>query len=253
MEKVLVILFGLTLGSFLNVVIHRLPRGESLVRPGSHCPRCRAPIPWYRNLPLLTFLLQRGRCASCRGRIRLRYPLVEAVTALSFLLCRDAFGLTVHAAFAALFLCVLIALALIDLEHQILPDSLTLGGAAVFLAYSFVNPRLGPLEALLGGVGAALVFYLLFVIYLKVRRIEGLGMGDVKMMLLLGAFLGVERLITAVFLASLSGLLVGLWFIVFRRKTLRFALPFGTFLALGATVSLFWGHLVLGLLQSPFR
>jgi leader peptidase (prepilin peptidase)/N-methyltransferase len=245
MEAALTVIFGLIIGSFLNVVIHRLPRREDVVFPPSHCPNCHAPIPFYHNVPLLSYLVLRGRCHSCRQSISLRYPLVEAFCAFSFWLTWRYFGLSLTAAFTALFICLLIVLAAIDLRHMILPDELTLGGAAVFFIYSFFNPRLGQLDALLSGLGGALFFSALFYFYLKVRKIEGLGFGDVKMVLLMGFFLGLQKMVLAIFLASFSGLLVGVFFMVFRRKKLTYALPFGPFLSLGSYVAVFWGEAVL--------
>lgn len=245
MEEALTVVFGLIVGSFLNVVIHRLPLGESVVFPPSHCPACNAAIPPHDNIPLLSYALLRGRCRACRAAISPRYALVEAFTAFSFWLCYDAYGLSPHAAAAAVFISLLIALAAIDLQHMILPDELTLGGSVVFFAYSFFNPEIAQLDAVLSGLGAALFFTALFYFYLKVRKIEGLGFGDVKMALLLGLFLGLSRLAIAIFLASFSGLLVGLYFIVFRKKNLKLALPFGPFLALGSYLSLFWGEAIL--------
>jgi leader peptidase (prepilin peptidase)/N-methyltransferase len=252
-EAALTIIFGLIVGSFLNVVICRLPLSESIVFPPSHCPRCRAAIPFYHNIPLLSYVILLGRCRSCRGRISPQYPLVEGLTAISFWLATGAYGLTLHAAAAAVFLCLLIVLAAIDLEHMILPDELTLGGAALFFIYSFFNPEVGQLDAVLSGVGAALFFAALFFFYLKVRKIEGLGFGDVKMALLMGFFLGLHRLTVAILLASLSGVLVGLFFIIFKKKNLKFALPFGPFLALGSYVSLFWGEAILAWFGSLWR
>jgi leader peptidase (prepilin peptidase)/N-methyltransferase len=241
----LAVVLGLIVGSFLNVVIHRLPLRQDIVFLPSHCPRCQAPIPFYLNVPLLGYLVLRGRCRSCRAAISPRYPLVEALAGLSFWLACDRWGLSLHAGAAAVFLSLLIALAFIDLQHMILPDELTLGGSALFLVYAFVHPEIGWLEAVLSGAGGALFFAALFYAYLKLRQVEGLGFGDVKMALLMGLFLGARRLAAAVFLASLSGLLVGLWFIVFKKKDLKLALPFGPFLALGAYVALFWGDAIL--------
>jgi len=250
MEAALTIVFGLIVGSFLNVVIHRLPRGESIAYPASHCPACNTEIPFYHNIPLLSYAILLGRCRACRAPISPRYPLVEALAALSFWLAYQAYGLTLHAAAGAVFLCLLIALAFIDLKHMILPDELTLGGAAAFFIYSFFNPEVGQLEAVLSGLGASLFFAALFFFYLKVRRIEGLGFGDVKMALFMGLFLGLRRLAVAILLASFSGLLVGIFLIVFKKKDLKFALPFGPFLALGSYVSLFWGEAILAWIGS---
>jgi leader peptidase (prepilin peptidase)/N-methyltransferase len=250
METALTIVFGLIIGSFLNVVIHRLPLGENVVFPPSHCPHCRKNIPFYFNIPLLSYLVLRGRCHSCRTPISLQYPLVESFCAFSFWLTLHFFGLSLTALFAAVFICLLITLAAIDLKHMILPDELTLGGAALFFVYSFFNPAVSQLNAVLSGLGAALLFSGFFFFYLKVRKVEGLGFGDIKMVLLMGLFLGLQRLVVAIFLASFSGLLVGIFLIIFRKKNLKFALPFGPFLSLGSYFSLFWGETILAWLGS---
>jgi leader peptidase (prepilin peptidase)/N-methyltransferase len=247
---VLAVLVGLIVGSFLNVVIHRLPRRQEIVFRPSHCPRCQADIPFYLNVPLLSSALLRGRCRACGERIPPRYPLVEALAALGFWMALERYGPSLHAGAVAVFISLLIALAFIDLEHMILPDELTLGGAGLFLAYSFVHPEIAQLDAVLTGFGAALFFAALFYFYLKVRRIEGLGFGDVKMALLMGLFLGLRRTAVAIMLASVIGVLVGLFFIVFRKKDLKLALPFGPFLALGSWLALFQGEALLGWIAS---
>jgi len=253
METALTIVFGLIIGSFLNVVIHRLPLGENVVFPPSHCPRCHANIPFYLNIPLLSYILLLGKCRSCRAKISPQYPLVEGFCAFSFWLTLHFFGLSLTAVFTAAFICLLITLAAIDLEHMILPDELTLGGAALFFAYSFFNPAISQLNAVLSGLGAALFFSGFFFFYLKLRKIEGLGFGDIKMVLLMGLFLGLHRLVVAIFLASLSGLLVGIFLIIFKKKNLKFALPFGPFLSLGSYISLFWGTGILAWLGSLWQ
>ncbi len=245
MEAALTVVFGLIIGSFLNVVIHRLPLGENVVFPPSHCPHCRADIPFYHNIPVFSYLFLRGRCHSCHGHISIQYPLVEGFCAFSFWLTWHFFGFSLTAISTVVFICLLITLAAIDLKHMILPDELTLGGSALFFIYSFFNPAVSQLDAVLSGLGAALVFSGFFYFYLKVRKIEGLGFGDVKMVLLMGLFLGLQRLVVAIFLASFSGLLVGLFFMVFKNKNLKFALPFGPFLSLGSYVALFWGNDIL--------
>ena len=253
METTLSILFGLIIGSFLNVVIHRLPLAENVVFPPSHCPRCRAAIPFYDNIPLLSYLILLGKCRSCRARISLQYPLVEALCAFSFWLVVHTYGLTVQAAANAVFLCLLLALAAIDIKYMILPDELTISGAVFFFIYSFFNPAVGQLDAMLSGLGGALFFAGLYYFYLKIRKIEGLGFGDVKMALFMGLFLGLHRLAMAIFLASLSGLLVGIFFIIFKKKNLKLALPFGPFLSLGSFISLFWGNAILAWVGSLWR
>lgn len=248
MEKAFLILFGLVWGSFLNVVIHRLPREESLVHPPSRCPKCQRAIRPWENIPVFSYLFLLGRCPGCRSRISIRYPLVELAGGAAFYYSGTTFGLTLHAAMAALFILLLIALALIDLEHMILPDELTLGGGAVFLIYSFFNPYMTPISSFLTAFGGATALAALFFFYLKVRKIEGLGFGDVKMMLLLGAFLGPEKLIVTILTASVLGLLVGLFMILFKGRNLQTALPFGTFLSAGALISLHGSEYILSFL-----
>jgi leader peptidase (prepilin peptidase) / N-methyltransferase len=250
METALTIILGFMIGSFLNVVIYRLPLKQSIIFPGSHCPHCGIAIPFYHNIPLLSYLILRGRCHSCKGRISLQYPLIEIFCAFSFWLTLHFFGLSLYALFTAVFICLLITLAAIDLKYMILPDELTLGGAALFFAYSFFNSAVPQLDAVLSGLGAALIFSALYFFYLKVRKIEGLGVGDIKMVLLMGLFLGLHRLVAAIFLASFSGLLVGIFLIIFKKKNLKFALPFGPFLSLGSYISLFWGTDILAWLGS---
>jgi leader peptidase (prepilin peptidase)/N-methyltransferase len=254
MEEFILIIFGLVVGSFLNVVIHRLPLDESIIKPRSHCPSCSTFIPFYDNIPVVSYLLLRGRCRHCRTKISFIYPLVEILTALGFWLAFSHFnGEPLYAAFSILFICLLLIQAFIDLTHMILPLEISIGGAVVFLIYSFFNPAISPVNAFATAAGAALAFAAIYIFYLKVRKIEGLGQGDIWMMLLLGSFLGVNKLIIAILLASISGVIVGIFFIIVKKKNLKLALPFGTFLSLGSFIALFWGNQILGWLQSLYR
>lgn len=254
MEEITIICFGLILGSFLNVVIYRLPLEKSIVRPGSHCPACDRPVKFYDNIPVLSFLFLGGKCRFCKTEISLRYPLVEMFTGFTLWICYYYFGnFPVHAGFTALFLLILIALAFIDYDHQILPDELTLGGAAVFLVYAFFNPMISTVNAIVTSIGSALAFTALYFFYIKIRKIEGLGQGDIKMMLLLGAFLGVNKLVTAVLIASFAGMLVGLFFILFKGRDMKLKLPFGTFLSLGSYIAVFWGVAILKTIKSFYN
>lgn len=251
MEEIILILLGLIFGSFLNVVIYRLPQGKSIIKPRSFCPSCNQLIKFYDNIPVVSYFFLGGKCRHCKAEIPLRYPLIEAFTAFSFWLTYFYFGQNpLYAVFTILFVCLLIPLAIIDLTHMILPDELTLGGAVIFLGYSFFHPYITVLSAVIAAFGSALLFTGLYFFYLKVRKIEGLGLGDVKMMLLLGAFLGVHNFLAAILIASFSGLLVGLFFIIFKGKNLKLKLPFGTFLAIGSYISVFWGRAIYGLLRS---
>lgn len=235
-------LLGLIAGSYLNVVVHRLPRGLSTVRPRSACPACGAPIRALDNLPLLSFALLRGRCRHCRAPIAWRYPLVEAATAALFVACLERFGPSLGCLAAALFCCLMIALGLIDLEHLILPDRLTLPGIAAGLA---LQPWLdwgGLRQAVLGAVLGAAVLLAIWGAWYLLRREEGMGLGDAKMLALIGAFLGWKGMLVTLFLASLAGALIGMALIWRGRAGLRSMLPFGSFLALGGLAALFAGR-----------
>jgi len=232
----LVGLAGLVVGSFLNVCIYRLPRGESLVWPGSHCPSCGAAIRWYDNVPVLGYVLLAGRCRSCRQPIGLRYPIVELATMAVFLAHGWAIGPTPLVAVRVAFGCAMVVLFAIDLEHQILPDVITLRGILVGLAASLWLPP-GFRSALIGAAVGGGSLWLLFEIWKRLRGVEALGMGDVKMLAMVGAFLGWEQVIATLVLSSVAGSIVGLGLIATGRGSLGSKLPYGTFIALGALAS----------------
>lgn len=244
---VFVALFGLVFGSFLNVVIHRLPRDMSLAKPPSSCPGCGARIKAYDNIPVLSYILLRGRCRSCGRRISPEYPAVEALTAAGFVLVHvlvgPAFGLDFVA--GAVFTCALVALGFIDYHHQVLPDAITLPGLVLALVYAYVRGGAAFRSALLGAVGGAGFLLLVYAGYLLVRKKEGLGMGDVMMMLMVGAYLGPLRTLLVLILGSFVGALVGVYVMARKGKDAQFALPFGTFLAPAAFVAMLWGEKIV--------
>lgn len=236
-----VALVGLIVGSYLNVVIYRLPRGLSTVAPRSRCPSCGARIGALDNLPVVSWLLLHGRCRRCGAMISWRYPAVELATAGLFVACLGRFGPTREAVVAAVFVALLLALALIDAEHYLLPDRITLPGIVLGLA---VQPLIDGVGLLSAAIGAALGGGLLLALWgawLLIRKEEGMGLGDVKMLAMVGAFLGWKGVIVTLFFASLVGAAVGLGLIAARRGDLGSRLPFGVFLALGGGVALFWG------------
>jgi leader peptidase (prepilin peptidase)/N-methyltransferase len=254
METIIIIAcFGLAWGSFLNVVIYRLPLGMSLFRPSSSCPHCKEKIKFYDNIPLLSFLLLRGRCRHCQGRISLRYPLVELLTAGCFLLLYSQHSLSFFFFASCLFACALIALGFIDFYHQILPDSITLPGLLLALVYSLFRPDLNLRQALIGAVAGAGFLLIIYLTYYFLRKKEGLGLGDVTMMLFIGAYLGWRQAFFTLILASLVGALVGIFIIFFRKKDFQYSLPFGTFLAPAAFVSLIWGERIRTAYLSLFK
>lgn len=236
-------MIGLVIGSFLNVCIHRLPRYESIVWPGSHCPRCNHQLAWYDNVPVVSYLTLGGRCRYCRERIAVRYPLVELVTAVMFVTFVHLYPPGWLLASRLLFGCALIVLFVVDLDHKILPNVITLPGIVVGFLFSFVAPP-GWLSSLIGiFVGGAIPLAIAWS-YEKLRGHEGLGMGDVKMLAMIGAFIGWPLMLLSLVLASLVGSVVGLGFIA-AGKGARYALPFGTFLALGALTAVVAGDAVI--------
>lgn len=240
-----VLVAGLIVGSYLNVVIHRLPRRRSTVLPPSRCPSCGSRIRARDNIPVLSFLLLRGRCRSCGRRISLRYPLVEGSTAALFVGALERFGPEPDMVIAVGFGSLLIALAGIDYEHYLLPDLLTLPGLGAGLLLAFTTDWLGWRQALLGAALGAGISWIFAEGWFRLRGEEGLGLGDVKMLGMIGAFLGWPGLLVTLFTASLTGTLVGLAFMVRDRMTLKSRLPFGVFLALGGLVALFFGPSVV--------
>ena len=223
-------LLGLAVGSFLNVCIYRLPLGHSLVFPASHCTSCNRRLSWFENVPVLAWLGLRGRCRTCHARISVVYPLVELFTGVMFAWAASHYGLGWLLVSRLLFGCMLIVLFFIDLRHRILPNVITVGGTIIGFILSFVTPP-GWVSSLVGLVIGGLIPLLLAETYLRLRKIEGLGMGDVKMLALIGAFLGWKLVLLTLALASVLGSLVGLGLILARRGDMKYALPFGTFLA----------------------
>jgi leader peptidase (prepilin peptidase)/N-methyltransferase len=248
-----VFLFGLVAGSFVNVVIHRFPRGESVVFPGSHCPACGAPIRAVDNVPVLSWILLSGRCRDCRAPISARYPLVEVVNAILWVaVFIRAPGWADFASGA--FLCsACLALLAIDAEFRILPDRITLTGIAIGLALSFLSRSRTPLSAFAGAALGAGGLWLLAFLWEKLRKVEAMGLGDVKMLGMIGALLGVSGVVLTVLLASVAGSLVGIAMVVARRGSLQTTLPFGVFLALGAVASLFWGPEIVAFYRAGLR
>ncbi len=227
---------GAIIGSFLNVCVHRLPRQQSVAWPPSACPNCGHMLAWYENIPVLSYLVLRARCRKCRAPISARYPIIEALTGLMFLVGMWYYGPSLLLAQRLLFGCVLIVLFAIDLEHHLLPNVITLPAIAIGFIFSFFTEP-GWVASLIGiGLGGGLLFAVAEAYY-RIRNEEGLGMGDVKMLAMIGAFLGWKLTIVALMMASFTGTLVGIGVLASGRGGMKFALPFGTFLALGAAIA----------------
>ena len=234
-------MFGLVVGSFLNVCIYRIPRGESLVAPRSRCPGCGAPVRARDNIPLVSYLLLRGRCRSCAARISPQYPAVEALTAALFVAALGRFGLTPRGLLATAFLCGLVVATFVDLEHQIIPHAVTLPGIPLGLLGSLAGGGPPPPEALIGCLAGAGFVYLIALYCEIILGREAMGLGDVNLVAMLGAFLGWRALVVAFFLATVTGSVVSLALIALRRRDRKEPIPFGPFLALGGAAALFAG------------
>ncbi len=245
MEALIIILFGLAWGSFLNVIIYRLPRGQSILWPPSSCPHCGSRIRWYDNIPLISFFLLAGKCRFCRKSISLIYPLVEALTPALFLILYLHFALSAHFFASALFTSALIALGFIDFQHQILPDHLTIPLFLLALIYSFFRSDFSLKQALAGAFIGSGFLFMVYAFYFLIKKKEGLGTGDIILMLGIGAFLGIKGTILTLILATFSGALVGLFLLLIQKKGWQFALPFGSFLAPSAFISLVWGNKII--------
>ncbi|HEY2380710.1 MAG TPA: prepilin peptidase [Terriglobia bacterium] len=275
MDLIFACIFGLVIGSFLNVVILRLPQGISISVPRSHCPQCKKQISWYDNIPVLSYLILGGRCRRCKRKFSARYPFIEAITGVVSLLLCLKYGLTIEWGIFLVFSSALIVLAFIDLDHRILPDVITLNGIwlgiliSVYLAepsplisrlslaagFELTNPRVIAFSASVLGiiVGGGLLWGVAEA-YLRLRGIEGMGFGDVKMMAMVGAFLGAPLALLTIMFGSLLGSIVGLIFIRMTKRTREYELPFGTFLSFAGIVAVLYGEdLMRWYIENLFR
>jgi leader peptidase (prepilin peptidase)/N-methyltransferase len=232
---------GAAVGSFLNVLICRIPEGQSIIYPSSHCPKCTHPIRFYDNIPLISYLVLRGRCRDCRGKISPRYPLVEALTALLSFLLFWKFGLSIKYLFSFVFTAALIVITFIDLDLQIIPDVITLPGIPLFFLAAVFFMDVKVMEALLGLlIGGGCLFAIAFVYELITKR-EGMGGGDIKLLAMMGAFLGWKSLFFILFVSSILGAVVGISTMIVKGKDMKYAVPFGPFLSIAAVAYLFVG------------
>ncbi len=251
-QQVLAFVLGCCIGSFLNVVVYRLPAGKSLVTPGSQCPRCGHPIAFYDNIPVLSYFILRGKCRACKAPFSGRYALVEALCGLFALMLFRRYGIHPQLFIELLFVYGLVAIAFIDLDTYLIPDVLSLSGVVLGFVLSFFTPRLDWIDSLLGILLGGGLFYALAVGYQAVRHQDGLGGGDIKLLGMIGAFLGVSGVLLTIAIASIVGAVVGI-IVMKRQKTgLAAMVPFGPFLSLGALVYLFWGQSLIDWYVSSF-
>lgn len=242
LEVILYIIFfvcGVAMGSFLGVVAYRLPRKLSIIKPPSHCPVCNKKIPFYDNIPIFSYIILGGRCRYCRSRIPVNVLLIEVVTGLLFVANYAFFGLTVSTAAGIIFCSVLVVISFIDIEFRIIPNVIVVPFTLIGLAFSIFLNLPEWWTPLAFSAGAFLFMLIIHLIYPP-----GMGMGDVKLSLMIGAFLG-RSVIPALFLGFLAGAIYGILLIIIKKRKLKQAVPFGPFISIGSIISLFWGNNIL--------
>jgi leader peptidase (prepilin peptidase)/N-methyltransferase len=244
------LLLGAIVGSFLNVVILRLPsEDESIVFPASHCPRCQNILSWYENIPVISFLALRGRCRHCHERISLQYPVVEICMALLSAALVHRFGLSITSAGYSIFCAALLVIIWIDIEHQIIPDVISLPGILLGFIFSLVSPALTWQDSLIGLFLGGGVLYAIALLYYLWKKQEGMGGGDIKLLAMIGAFLGWQALPFVIFASSLLGATIGIIAMIQQGKGGKTRIPFGPFLSLAALAYLFFAEQVNQLYQ----
>ena len=264
LEKITVFVFGSIVGSFLNVVIHRLPLEQSIVFPSSHCPKCKKPIPWYDNIPLLSFLFLKARCRSCKEPISPRYFLVELLTGWFFLALYVLHGFSLEFALSVTLISGLIAATFIDIQHRIIPDEISLGGIVVGFVFRLIQgfgaqphgfsfwPALDSLMGILAGGGIIYLTGVLFdLVYFKLLKnppiqgeTESMGGGDVKLLAMIGAFLGWKCAVLTFFIAPFFGAVIGVINLLIKKDH---TIPYGPFLSLAAVICMFWSDKLIAI------
>ena len=241
----MVAIFGLCVGSFLNVCIYRIPAQKSIVFPGSACPGCGSAIRFYDNIPLLSYLSLGGKCRQCQSPISFRYPLIELLTGAFSLGLFLKFGLSIEAVVYFVFICVLIVITFIDIDYRIIPDRITLPGVVVFFGAAFAVPSVSWRDSLLGVLVGGGSLFVVAVVYHLLTHKEGMGGGDIKLLAMIGALVGWKGVFFTIFVSSAVGTLAGLLIMFVTRQNLKLAVPFGPFLSIGAATYILFGPQLL--------
>jgi len=241
-----IFILGAVIGSFLNVCIYRIPKQESIAAPASHCPQCSTPIKFYDNIPILSFLLLRGRCKSCNSPISIQYLLVEVINACGYLLISWKFGLSIESFVYAMFFSALLVISVIDLHHKIIPNVITLPGIVVGILYGSSTFPGGTYESVIGTLLGGGLLFIVAVGYKLISGIDGMGFGDVKLIAMIGAFLSEPMVILfTIFLSSFIGSIVGIFMMIFMGKGRKDMIPFGPFLSISGIITLFFKKEIL--------
>lgn len=234
-------IFGACIGSFLNVCIYRLPASKSIVHPGSMCPKCESTIRFYDNIPILSYLLLKGKCRYCNTVISFRYPLIEIITGLFSLLVFVKFGFTLEGIIYFAFVSSMIVITLIDIDHRVIPDVISIPGIPVFFATSFVLPAITYIDSLIGILAGGGSLLLVAWLYNLITKKDGMGGGDIKLLAMIGALIGWKGVLFTIFVSSAVGTVSGIIIMLLTKKNMKLAIPFGPFLAFGAVLYIFYG------------
>jgi len=245
LELITAFIFGICIGSFLNVCIYRLPEGKSIVHPPSSCPGCGTTIRFYDNIPLMSWLFLRGRCRDCQTPIPFRYALVELLGGLMAVCVYVKFGPSIEGIVFYAFIAALLTITFIDLDHQIIPDVISLPGIPLGFAASFFMPSITWMESLIGILVGGGSLYAVAWGYALITGKEGMGGGDIKLLAMIGAFLGWKGVLVTIFMGSAIGTLAGLTAMLGEKKDMKMRIPFGPFLAMGAVISIFFGNALI--------
>ena len=244
-DVVLVFILGLIVGSFSNVCIYRIPKNESIIFPASHCPKCRSKIKPVDNIPLLSFILLKGRCRNCKSKISIQYPIVELLTGLTYLIIYLIYGLNIQTLVYIILSSALVIIAFIDLNEQIVPDIISLPGIVIGFILSFFVPYISFINSALGVLVGGGIILIIGLAGSVIFKKEAMGGGDVKLAAMIGAFLGWRYIIISLFLGFFLGALAGIILILSKIKSREDTVPFGPFIVLGSFITLFWGEKII--------
>jgi len=245
LNYILIFILGLIVGSFCNVCIYRIPKNESIIYPASHCPKCRTTIKPVDNIPLLSYILLKGRCRNCGSKISIQYPVVELLTGMIYLIIYLIYGLSIQSLIYIILSSALIIIAFIDLNEQIVPDVISLPGIGVGLILSFFVPYLSFINSALGVVVGGGIILIIALVGSMIFKKEAMGGGDIKLAAMIGAFLGWRYTIISLFLGFFLGALAGIFLILSKIKSKEDMVPFGPFIALGSLITLLWGEKII--------
>jgi len=245
LNVILIFILGLIVGSFSNVCIYRIPRNESIIYPASHCPKCRTKIKPVDNIPILSYILLKGRCRNCESRISIQYPVVELLTGLIYVIIYMIYGLSIQSLIYIILSSALIIIAFIDLNKQIVPDVISLPGIIIGLVLSFFVPYISFINSALGAVVGGGIILIIGLVGSAIFKKEAMGGGDIKLAAMIGAFLGWRYIVISLFLGFFLGALAGIFLVLSKIKSREDMVPFGPFIVLGSLITLLWGEKIL--------